>query len=99
MTDFHKDIEKMISQVMNKRGLSRAAAIGYMLGVATGRLNALKRYGKTLPEGKDTKGILRIVGRKKVAPKAPRITTPVVPPKRKPAKKRKGQVVEAEAAA
>lgn len=102
MPDYSKDIEKMISKVMSKKGLPRTAAIGYMLGVATGRLNALWRYDKTLPDGKATKGILRLVGRKKRAPKSARISTLPTPAKRArkpPKKRRKAQVVESEVAA
>ena len=97
MSEYNKDIEKMISQVMRKRDIGRAAAIGHMLAVATGRLNALHRYSDSVPEGKETKGILRLVGRKKVAAKTAKISDPMK--RRKPKPKRKGQVVESESAA
>jgi hypothetical protein len=74
MSEKHKDVEKMIAKVMKKRDLSRNDAMDYMLGVATGRLNALWRYDETLPEGKQTKGILQLAGRKKRAEKSPRIS-------------------------
>lgn len=95
MTQYNSDIEKTISRVMRDRELSRAAAIAAMLAIATGRLNALHRYDKSVPKGKETKGILQIVGRKKVAPKTAKISNPLA--KRKP--KRKAQVVEAADAA
>lgn len=96
MSEKMKEVEKMIAKVMKKRDLSRNAAIDYMLGVATGRLSALYRYDESLPEGKTTKGILQLSGRKKRAPKSPKIST-LVPasaaaetekPAKKPAKKR-----------
>lgn len=96
MSEYNKDIEKMISHVMRTRELSRAAAIGHMLAVATGRMNALRRYDKTVPEGKETKGIFQIVRPKKLAPKSAKISDPL---KRKPKPKRKGQIVESESAA
>lgn len=96
MSEKIKAVETMISKVMKKKDLSRAAAIDYMLVVATGRLAALWRYETTLPEGKPTKGILTLVGRKKRADKTPRIALPTdarLAPKRpapkRPAPKRK----------
>lgn len=74
MTEKHKEVEKMIAKVMKKKDLSRNAAIDYMLGVATGRLSALWRYDDSLPVGKQSKGILQSVGRKKRAPKSKRIS-------------------------
>lgn len=68
-----KEVEKMIAKVEKKKGLTRAQAIDYMLGVATGRLLALWRYDESLPEGKHSKGILTEAGRKKRAPKSQRI--------------------------
>ena len=89
-----KEVEKMISKVEKKKDLSRAQAIDYMLGVATGRLNALWRYDDSLPVGKQTKGILQISGKKKRAPKVARIS--VLPlqddtetPRKKPKKQTK----------
>src|SRR5215831_3107047 len=91
MSDKPKEIEKMIEKVMAHREFSRTAAIEYMLGVATGRLLALGRYDKTLPEGKRTKGVLTLAGRKKRAEKSPKISTlvPASAEAEKPAKKRK----------
>jgi hypothetical protein len=71
-----RDVEKMIAKVMRKKDLARNAAIDYMLVVATGRLAALWRYDESLPEGKLTKGILTLSGRKKRAPKTPKIVMP-----------------------
>lgn len=93
-------VEKMIAKVMKKKELDRAPAIAYMLAVATGRLAALWRYDDSLPEGKQTKGILTLAGpRKKRAPKSPKIVTlsqletltaaKRKPVKRKPAKRKK----------
>ena len=90
MSEKLKAVEKMIERVMKKRDLSRPAAIDYMLIVATGRLAALYRYDDSLPEGKATKGILQLAGRKQRAPKSPKIAPSVAPPaaaKEKPAKK------------
>jgi len=81
-----KEVEKMIAKVEKKKDLTRAQAIDYMLGVATGRLLALWRYDESLPEGKATKGILQAAGRKKRAPKSARI---VVLPESKEAKEPK----------
>lgn len=75
MSEKAKEVETMINKVMSKKDLTRAAAIDYMLVVATGRLAALWRYDKTLPEGKATKGILTVVGRKKRAEKTPSIAS------------------------
>ena len=61
------EIEKMIATVMKKKEMKRDDAIAHMLAVATGRLNALWRYDKSLPEGKDSKGILAPKGNKKRA--------------------------------
>lgn len=69
-----KEVEKIIAKVMKKKDLTREQALDYMLGVATGRLSALWRYDDTLPEGKATKGILQVAGRKKRAPKTARIS-------------------------
>jgi type IV secretory pathway VirB10-like protein len=113
MSEKIKAVEKMISKVMRKRDLTRAAAIHYMLIIATGRLAALWRYENTLPDGKVTKGILTLAGRKKRAPKTPKIAAapsdlprthpkaakPAPKPKAKRARKPKAeQVVESEAA-
>lgn len=68
-----KEVEKMIAKVEKKKDLTRAQAIDYMLGVATGRLLALWRYDESLPEGKTSKGILAVSGRKKRAEKSARI--------------------------
>ena len=77
MSEKIKDVEKMIAKVMKKKDLtSRTAAVDYMLVVATGRLAALWRYDDSLPEGKSTKGILALAGRKKPAPKTPKIALP-----------------------
>lgn len=73
MSDKLPAVEKMIEKVQKKKDLSRNAAIDYMLAVATGRLAALWRYDESLPEGKTSKGILAISGRKKRAPKSPKI--------------------------
>jgi len=96
MSEKLKEVEKMITNVMKHRELSRAAAIDYMLGVATGRLLALGRYTSTLPDGKKTKGILALAGRKKRAEKSPKISTLAPPAENseksdKPAKKRKAK--------
>lgn len=96
MSEKMKEVEKMIGKVMKKKDLSRAAAMDYMLGVATGRLAALWRYDDSLPEGKSTKGILQLSGRKKRAPKSPKISTlaPAAETEKsakKPAKKRKSK--------
>jgi hypothetical protein len=81
-----KDVEKMIAKVMKKKELARNAAIDYMLVVAAGRLAALWRYDDSLPEGKTSKGVLTATGRKKRAPKTPRIVTePKTAPKPKQA--------------
>lgn len=100
MSEKIKDVEKMIAKVMKKKDLARNAAIDYMLIVATGRLAALWRYDETLPEGKTTKGILAVVGRKKRAPKTPKIAVPTddqeVAPKKRPARKRKPKAPKAE---
>lgn len=69
-----KEVEKMIGKVMAKKDLTRDQAVDYMLGVATGRLAALWRYDDSVPEGKSNKGILVVGGRKKRAPKSPRIS-------------------------
>lgn len=69
-----KEVEKMIARVEKKKDLTRAQAIDYMLGVATGRLAALWRYEESVPEGKTSKGVLQIAGRKKRAPKSAKIT-------------------------
>ena len=60
-------VEKMIAKVMKGREVKRDDAIAYMLGVATGRLTALKRYADTVPEGKSSKGVMVPSGRKKRA--------------------------------
>lgn len=93
-----KAVEKMIAKVMQKKGLSRAAAQDYMLIVATGRLAALWRYDSSLPDGKQTKGILRLAGRKKRAPKSPKIA-PVaeLAPKPKPRAKSKPRAKKSKA--
>jgi|SRR5213083_816730 len=90
MSEKIKDVEKMIAKVMKRKDLARAEAIDYMLVVATGRLAALWRYDESVPEGKPNKGVLALVGRKKRAPKTPKISPPAdtAQPK-KPAKKRK----------
>lgn len=75
-----KEVEKMIAKVMKHKDCARAAAIDYMLIVATGRLLALRRYEDTLPEGKATKGVLSLAGRKKRAPKSPKIAPTVAAP-------------------
>jgi hypothetical protein len=69
-------VEKMIAKVMKRKDLERSAAIDYMLVVATGRLAALWRYDESVPEGKKTKGVLGLVGRKQRAPKSPKIAVP-----------------------
>jgi hypothetical protein len=69
-------VEKMIAKVMKRKELERSAAIDYMLVVATGRLAALWRYDESVPEGKKTKGVLGLVGRKQRAPKSPKIAVP-----------------------
>lgn len=74
MTEKAKEVEKMIAKVEKKKDLTRAQAIDYMLGVATGRLAALWRYDDSLAEGKTTKGILTTVGKKKRAEKTARIS-------------------------
>lgn len=68
----------MVTKVMKKKDLARPEALAYMLGVATGRLAALWRYETSLPEGKTTKGILTVAGRKKRAEKSKKIS--VLPP-------------------
>ena len=73
MSEKLKEVEKMITEVMKHKDLNRNQAIDYMLIVATGRLRALWRYTESLPEGKATKGILEVKGRKQRAPKTPRI--------------------------
>lgn len=75
-------IEKMIAKVMKRKDMDRSAAIVYMLGVATGRLAALWRYDDSLPDGKKTKGVLGLVGRKQRAPKSAKIVIP--PPDESP---------------
>lgn len=59
---------KMIAYIAKSRG-SEADAIEYMLNVATGRLVALGRYSKSLPEGKATKGAFTRTN-KKLAPRS-----------------------------
>lgn len=90
MSEKLKEVEKMIVKVMKKKELTRNAAMDYMLGVATGRLLALWRYDETVPEGKKTKGILQLAGRKQRAPKSPKISTLTAaapePAKKKPTK-------------
>ena len=106
MSEKIKDVEKMIAKVMKRKDLSRNAAIDYMLVVATGRLAALWRYDESVPEGKENKGVLTLAGRKKRAPKTPKIALPAesaAPPepkktpkkkaKRKP-KREKGEQIE-----
>lgn len=63
----NKDVERMIAKVMKARDCNRDIAIAYMLGVATGRLNALGRYRDSVPEGKSSKGVMAPTGRKKRA--------------------------------
>jgi hypothetical protein len=59
----------MIATVGKARGYtSEHDAIEYMLTVATGRLTALGRYEKSLPEGKSSKGVL--ARKKKSAPRS-----------------------------
>jgi hypothetical protein len=96
MSEKLKEVEKMIAKVMKKKDLaSRTAAIDYMLIVATGRLAALWRYDDSLPEGKTTKGVFALSGRKKPAAKTPKIAPKVEveasepKPKAKPKAKRK----------
>ena len=72
--DMPKEVEKMIAKVQRKKDLTREQALDYMLGVATGRLAALWRYDESLPEGKTTKGILALQGRKKRAEKTAKIS-------------------------
>lgn len=84
-TEKSKDVEKMIARVMKKKDIARPAAIDYMLAVATGRLAALWRYDESLPEGKTTKGVLTSTGRKKRAPKTPKIAALVKPAEEKSA--------------
>jgi hypothetical protein len=88
MSEKSKEVEKMISKVEKKKDLTRNQAIDYMLGVATGRLAALWRYDESVPEGKHTKGILQLAGKKKRAPKTTKIS--VLPdshaPEERPAK-------------
>lgn len=105
MSEKLKAVEKMIADIQKDKEISRAAAIDYMLIVATGRLKALGRYTDTLPEGKRKKGILTTIGRKKRAPKSPKIA-PVLTaavnevakpkPKRKRAKRKPKQQAAAE---
>lgn len=73
----NKAVDDMIAKVMKKKELNEKEAIAYMLGVATGRLTALWRYDKSLPEGKQSKGILKPAGKKKRAEKSKIITTRV----------------------
>jgi len=75
-------VEKMIVKVMKNRELKRDDAIAYMLGVATGRLTALKRYSDTVPEGKTSKGVMVPSGRKKRADrsKAVKVAAPSAEP-------------------
>lgn len=85
----NKEVEKMIARVEKKKDLTHALAIEYMLGVATGRLAALWRYENSLPEGKVTKGILQVAGRKKRAEKTRKISAlPVKDAEETPKKKR-----------
>jgi hypothetical protein len=63
-----KPVTKMIGDIAKARECSETQAIEYMLTVATGRLLALGRYGKSLPEGKDSKGVL--TRKKKSAPRS-----------------------------
>lgn len=74
MSDKPKVVEAMISKVMRRKELTRNQAIDYMLGVATGRLNALWRYDDSVPEGKTTKGIMQSVKPKKRKPKVAKIS-------------------------
>ncbi len=73
-----KDVEKMIAKVVKRKELSRTAAIEYMLLIATGRLAALWRYDESVPDGKRNKGVLTTIGRRKRAPKTPKIGLPAV---------------------
>lgn len=66
-TKYIKEVETTIASVMKGREVKREDAITYMLGVATGRLHALKRYAGSLPEGKSSKGILAPKGSRKRA--------------------------------
>jgi hypothetical protein len=99
MSEKLKDVEKMIAKVMKRKDCSRTAAIDYMLLIATGRLAALWRYDQSVPEGKANKGILTVIGRKKRAPKTPKIGLPAAAaepaeaskPKRKPKSKPKAK--------
>ena len=92
IADLPKEVESMVSKVMRKKDLERPEALAYMLGVATGRLAALWRYETSLPDGKTTKGILTVQGRKKRADKSKRISVLPPPPDEeeaaKPTKKR-----------
>ena len=67
---YEAPIEKMIEKVSKKKELKRDDAIKYMMAVATGRLAALWRYDDTLPEGKTSKGIFELHGKKKPAARA-----------------------------
>ena len=75
-------VEKVIKQVIKRRDCTEKEAIAYMLKVAAGRLSALYRYDETLPDGKASKGVFELKGRKKPAKK-----TPLIPPAKKVAKK------------
>lgn len=76
-----KDVEKMITKVMKRKDLSRGAAMHYIMALGVGKLLAQERYTASLPEGKASKGILAFTSdraRKRLAPKAPRLTTSVL---------------------
>ena len=68
-------VKKMIARVQKKKELTEPDAIAYMLGIATGRLAALWRYGTSLPEGKATKGVM-VAGRRKRAERTKPIRIP-----------------------
>ena len=72
-----KPVTAMIERIAKARECSIDEAIEYMLTVATGRLTALGRYAKSLPEGKTAKGVFTRTT-KKLAPRTKSIKIPTV---------------------
>lgn len=69
-----KEVEAQILKVMKDWECSRTEAEYRLMTLGTGKLRALEKYKKTLPEGKRTKGIFKIVKPNKLAEKAKKLT-------------------------
>jgi hypothetical protein len=65
----------MIKRLAKDKEISEAHAIETMLVIATGRLKALGRYAKSIPEGKQSKGVFTRTT-KKLAPRSKTIKVP-----------------------